>query len=180
MDRARPGLDRPGEGGRGRADPHGVGHLDPGGRVRRAGTGLQRRDRPANDREGEVAGSRAVGRAGAPEEGRGVPRAAATGPSRATRREPGGRAGITMQNEAETVEAPLAFQFLSLSDRPWAMPRANLNALIATCAQLDFDAVAARMGQRLDDARGVMNYRGTAVLNVRGTLLRYSSFWTRL
>jgi len=77
-------------------------------------------------------------------------------------------------------EAPVAFQFLSLNDRPWAMPQSNLRSLIATCCQLDFEAVAARIGQPLDDARGVMNYRGTAVVNIRGPLFRYRSIWTWL
>jgi signal peptide peptidase SppA len=80
----------------------------------------------------------------------------------------------------ESAEAPLTFQLLSLNDRPWAMPRANLNALVATCSQLDFDAVAARAGQPLEDARAVTNYHGTAVLNIRGPLFRYRSIWTWL
>src|SRR5262245_14064139 len=79
-----------------------------------------------------------------------------------------------------TEEAPLSFQLLSLNDRPWAMGRAALNSLVAACGQMDFEAVAARMGTPLDNDRGVTNYHGTAVVNIRGPLFRYRSIWTWL
>ncbi len=80
----------------------------------------------------------------------------------------------------ELEEAPLAFQLISMSDRPWAMSRSALRSLAAGCGQFDLDAVAARMGQPLEEARGVTNYGGTALLNIRGPLFRYRSIWTWL
>jgi capsid assembly protease len=77
-------------------------------------------------------------------------------------------------------EAPLAFQLLSLNDRPWAMGRAALQSLVAACAQMDFEAVAARMGTPLDQSSGVTNYHGTGLVNIRGPLFRYRSIWTWL
>jgi signal peptide peptidase SppA len=79
-----------------------------------------------------------------------------------------------------TEEAPLAFRMLNLNGRPWVMPRCHLHDLAEACGRFDLDAVVARMGQPLDDARGVMNYRGTAVVNIRGPLFRYRSIWTWL
>ncbi|HZF24021.1 MAG TPA: S49 family peptidase [Burkholderiales bacterium] len=83
-------------------------------------------------------------------------------------------------DELLTGEAPLAFQLLSLNDRPWAMSLTALRSLVAACGALDFEAVAARAGQPLDNGSGVMNYHGTAVVNIRGPLFRYRSIWTWL
>jgi signal peptide peptidase SppA len=86
-----------------------------------------------------------------------------------------------MPNEIDSsVEAPLTFHLLSLGDRPWALSRSALRSLMAGCAQLDFESVAARMGQPLQEARGVTNHHGTAVINIRGPLFRYSSIWSWL
>jgi len=79
-----------------------------------------------------------------------------------------------------TMEAPLTFQLLSLNTRPWALSEAGLQSLVAACARIDFDAVTARMGQPLDEARAVSNYHGTAVINVRGPLFPYRSIWSML
>jgi signal peptide peptidase SppA len=84
-----------------------------------------------------------------------------------------------MRNE-NTVEAPLTFQLLSLNTRPWALSEAGLQSLVAACARIDFDAVSARVGQPLEEARGVSNYHGTAVINVRGPLFPYRSIWSML
>ena len=72
-----------------------------------------------------------------------------------------------------TDDSALAFSLLSLNDRPWAMQGTALRSLVATCGQLNFEAVAARIGTPLDDARAVTNYHGTAVVNIRGALFRY-------
>jgi signal peptide peptidase SppA len=86
-----------------------------------------------------------------------------------------------MPDELTTSEeVPLAFQLLSINDRGWAMPRANLHTLIAACSQLDFEAVIARAGQPLDNGSGVTTHNGTAIVNIRGPLFRYRSIWTWL
>ncbi len=85
-----------------------------------------------------------------------------------------------MPDDFLATDLPLTFQLLALNDRPWAMDRPALNAMVAACAQLDFDAVLARMGQPLDNGGGVTNHNGTAVMNIRGPLFRYRSIWTWL
>lgn len=81
---------------------------------------------------------------------------------------------------ASAEDAPLTFQLLSINDRPWAICRAALRSLVATCSQMDFEAVAARAGTPLEDGSGVTNHNGTAVVNIRGPLFRYRSIWTWL
>ena len=174
MDRAWPGLDRPGEGSRGGADPHGVGHLDDGSGVRRTGPGLQRCDRPAGHRKKAVAGSRPLDRPRAAGQTLGLPSAAG--------RDSGERTGVSMSSTAlqtDLAADPLALAAF-LDDRPWAMTAGALRSLLTARYHPDFEALAARMGRPLDGGRGVQNVNGTAVLNIRGPLLRYRSIFTWL
>jgi signal peptide peptidase SppA len=83
-------------------------------------------------------------------------------------------------------QAPLAMQFLAMSDRPWAITPRAIRAMVRAASHPDFgaayDAVAARMGKSLPGAsrRDVAVHGSTAVLDVRGPLFRYRSIFTWL
>jgi signal peptide peptidase SppA len=70
---------------------------------------------------------------------------------------------------------------LTATDRPWAITRRAIRALMHAAQNPDFQAVAARAGQPVANANGaVENYNGTAVVDLRGPLFRYRSIWTWL
>jgi signal peptide peptidase SppA len=61
------------------------------------------------------------------------------------------------------------------------MTPAALNGLLVAARHPDLNAVAARIGQPLDDgSSNIENRNGTAVLDIRGPLFRYRSIWTWL
>jgi signal peptide peptidase SppA len=66
-------------------------------------------------------------------------------------------------------------------DKPWAITPGAIRALLATARHTDFEALAARLGQPVDNGGpDVQNHNGTAVLDIRGPLFRYRSIWTWL
>ena len=81
--------------------------------------------------------------------------------------------------QTDLAADPLALAAF-LDDRPWAMTAGALRSLLTARYHPDFEALAARMGRPLDGGRGVQNVNGTAVLNIRGPLLRYRSIFTWL
>ena len=81
--------------------------------------------------------------------------------------------------QTDLATDPLALAAF-LDDRPWAMTAGALRSLLTARYHPDFEALAARMGRPLDGGRGVQNVNGTAVLNIRGPLLRYRSIFTWL
>lgn len=79
------------------------------------------------------------------------------------------------------MDSRLVMEVLGAYDRPWAITQPKLQSLLRmTC--YDLEAVAARVGKPLDNGDGydVENHNGTAVVNIRGPLVRYRSIWTWL
>jgi signal peptide peptidase SppA len=91
---------------------------------------------------------------------------------------PGGTGGDA-RPRAAVDHAPLALAVFS-DDRPWAITRRAIGAMIRAARHPDLEAVAARIGQPVDGGRGVENHNGTAVMDIRGPLFRYRSIWTWL
>lgn len=72
----------------------------------------------------------------------------------------------------------------AIHSRPWAITAASLESIIAIveAPAQGLEAVAARVGKPLDNAKGnaVENRDGVAVLNVEGPIFRYANVMTRI
>lgn len=89
---------------------------------------------------------------------------------------------VALETANRTAEKiPLALEVFA-DGRPWAIDPAAVRALVRQAHHPDFEAVAARLGQRVEngDGRNVQNHNGTAVLDIRGPLFRYRSIFTWL
>jgi signal peptide peptidase SppA len=85
-----------------------------------------------------------------------------------------------MDRANDPVQLPLALEVLS-EERPWAITPRAIKGLIRAARHPDLEAVAARVGQPVDNGnRDVENHNGTAVVNIRGPLFRYRSIFTWL
>jgi signal peptide peptidase SppA len=80
---------------------------------------------------------------------------------------------------ADDLHDPLVWEVFA-DGRPWAITPRAVNALMAQQRHPDLQAVAARLGQPVEGGRGAQNHNGTAVLEIRGPILRYRSIWTWL
>lgn len=86
------------------------------------------------------------------------------------------------QTADDDLAPQLAALRLALYQRPWVITPEALSALMDNPPQdVNLEGLAARLGAPVGNGDGdVENHNGTAVLNVRGPLLRYSSIFTWL
>lgn len=68
---------------------------------------------------------------------------------------------------------------LLLAGGPWAMSRDYLAGLLEAVRSPQFEALVAREGKAMRGSK-LTNHNGRAVIDVRGPLFRYDSFWTWL
>lgn len=66
--------------------------------------------------------------------------------------------------------------------QPWAMPLANVEELVAIAERTNEapEAVAAKLGRKLDNARTVEVRDGVACIPVRGVIARYANLFTEI